>query len=289
MMGRIVNRLSRTALGGVEKIYRMLEKTQLSRGGTLALIPPSNDRLGGLGTTTYGEWCYTLGFFQSLIFKHLPDRPIKMLDVGCGVGRLFLAVRPYFVGSDHYTGLDIGEDFIKICQERYAQEPCDFLHVAASNPYYADHLQDVQLPWPVADGSFNLVTGLSVWTHLNEQDWRFYLAEVGRKLAVGGRAIITFFILDDLYEATLNGRTDKISRFYPQPENKWIFDKPAYDSTDWYYPGWASVPEVAIGVRRSAFDRGVADAGLKVVEYFPGSWKEQPGLFFQDIVVFEKR
>jgi len=30
------------------------------------------------------------------------------------------------------------------------------------------------------------------------------------------------------------------------------------------------------------------ESGLKISNYYPGNWKENPGLYFQDIVVFQK-
>ena len=66
---------------------------ELSRGGLLQSIPSYSDRLGGLGTITYGEWCYTVGAFQSIIYLHLPQQqPLNILDIGCGSGRLYLSV-----------------------------------------------------------------------------------------------------------------------------------------------------------------------------------------------------
>lgn len=79
-----------------------------------------------------------------------------------------------------------------------------------------------------------------------------------------------------------------MSPFYPQLENKWIFDTPAYGSKRWVYPAWADVPEVATGVPKKVFDSACADAGLKIAKYLPGQWKDQSGFFFQDVVVFEK-
>jgi hypothetical protein len=63
------------------------------------MIPPPELRGGGLGATTYGEWAYTTGALQTLIFRHRPGRPLRMLDGGCGVGRLYLAARRYLIGG----------------------------------------------------------------------------------------------------------------------------------------------------------------------------------------------
>jgi SAM-dependent methyltransferase len=284
---RIRDRMARSVSGPLEQLFRAVERSQMSRGAVLESIPAPKHRGGGLGTTTYGEWCYTVGLFQTLIFQNLPTRPVRMLDVGCGVGRMYLAAKSYLTETDSYLGIDVGKSFIDICQNEYREPNVSFLYTEAANRYYAKQVDGDSRAWPMEDSSHNLITALSVWTHLDERDWRFYLKEVSRVLAPGGRAIISFFILDDLYDAALPKKTGQISRYYPQPENKWIFDAPAYDSEHWKYPSWAAVPEVAIGVSQSAFDEAVAAAGLKVKHYYPGQWKDQPGFFFQDVVVFE--
>lgn len=285
---RVQRKVTRALSGPLEKALRLAENPHMSRGEVLTHIPPANLRGGGLGTTTYGEWCYTIGLFQTLIFQNLPSRPVRMLDVGCGVGRLYLAAKPYLTASDEYIGIDITERSIAICREKFAQSNVSFMHTLGSNRYYASNATEGDpRSWVLESGSFNLVTALSVWTHLREEDWKYYLAEVARVLAPGGKAIITFFVLDELYKPEL--KSSKKSLFYPQPENKWIFDRQAYESKDWKYPSWAEVPEVAVGVPKHTFDQEVRNAGLEVVHYLPGQWKDQPGFFFQDVVVFEKR
>ena len=286
MFARLRSKAARTIYGPLEQVFRSVENANLSRGAVLTRIPASSKRGGGLGTTTYGEWCYTIGIFQSLIFQNLPERPVRMLDVGCGVGRLYLAAKPYLTANDSYLGIDVTKSVIDICRQEYREKNVSFLHTEASNGYYAKETGGGPVAWPMADGSHNLITALSVWTHLREEDWRFYLNEVGRVLQPGGKAIISFFILDELYRP--EAKRDRISDFYPQLENKWIFDASAYGSRDWKYPSWAEVPEVATGVPKATFESAATDAGLRVARYYPGQWKDQPGFFFQDVVIFEK-
>jgi SAM-dependent methyltransferase len=269
-----------------ERVFRYVERPEFSRGSTLLRIPPRSLRGGGLGTTTYGEWCYTVGQFQSLIGLYLPNTTrLSVLDVGCGVGRLYLATKPYLKEGDDYTGIDITERSISICRSSYPDENVKFIHTPAHNASYAKTVSG-RAVWPFPDASVSLVTALSVWTHLSEADWRHYLAEVSRVMMPGARAIITFFILDDFYNP--DKKTSQISSFYPQPQNKWIFDNPAYDSQHWRHPSWTTVPETAIGVEKAAFNEAVSAAGLRLVALHPGQWKDHPGLFFQDIAVFEK-
>jgi hypothetical protein len=71
-------------------------------------------------------------------------------------------------------------------------------------------------------------------------------------------------------------------------QDEWIFDRPAYGSAEWYCPAWAEVPESAIGVTQSGLDRLATVAGMKLAKSYPGNWKEVPGVFFQDVLVWQK-
>ena len=69
---------------------------------------------------------------------------------------------------------------------------------------------------------------------------------------------------------------------------QWIFDKPAYDSKEWFCPKWTKVPERAIGVTKAGFNRLIFQAELQLIEHYQGNWKEVPGVFFQDILILKK-
>lgn len=272
-----------------ENAFRTVESRELSRGGLLKLIPSYSDRLGGLGTVTYGEWCYTVGVFQSIIFLHLPqEKPLNILDIGCGSGRLYLSAKPFLSEEDRYTGLDISRQHIEICQKNFRDANVSFVHYEAPNAIYAASNGNGSTRWPLNNEKYNVITALSVWTHLRQEDWIYYLHQVAERLSAGGTAIVSFFVLDQRYFDSLSGRTSQNSRFYPQQQNKWVFDRTAYGSKEWYYPSWAHAPEVAIGVLEDAFLREIANAKLRLEKFYPGSWKEQPGLFFQDIAVLKR-
>ena len=70
--------------------------------------------------------------------------------------------------------------------------------------------------------------------------------------------------------------------------SKWIFNVPVKNSDYWFYPEWAEVPEKAIGISEKGMERLVRNSGLKILSINNGSWKEIPGIYFQDVVVFEK-
>ena len=271
----------------LDDLYLSADKAEIRRSKNLQLVPNSASRRGG--KTSYVEWGHVIGVFQSLFYRTLPKHEgNRLLDVGCGTGLLAIAAEPFLHGGGKYTGLDVMTKDIEYCRNTYPKDRYEFVHLDLKNPSYAPGQAEAKVDWPVESGQRDLVTALSVWTHLDEPDSRYYLKEVNRVLKPGGKAVISFFILDEHYEKALPNKTSAIADFYNTPRDKWVYSEPAYESKDWFTTKWARVPEAAIGVTQAGFDSMVEDAGLKVVEYYPGNWKDRPGLYFQDVVVFEK-
>lgn len=133
-----------------------------------------------------------------------------------------------------------------------------------------------------------MTTALSVWTHLGEDDAVFYFNEISRVLKPNGKAIVTFFLLDETYRNSLETRSDQAGRFHQTSQDLWIFDQPSYGSDMWFHPEWAKIPENAIGVNEAGLERLVKNSGLKLIEHHQGNWKEVPGVFFQDVLIFQK-
>jgi len=77
----------------------------------------------------------------------------------------------------------------------------------------------------------------------------------------------------------------KYCRALPNPP---IFNEKAYESNDWFYPVWAKVPEEVIAVTREGLETLIEKSGLKIIQKYPGKWKEIPGLYLQDVFILEK-
>ena len=105
---------------------------------------------------------------------------------------------------------------------------------------------------------------------------------------MGGKALITFFILDQSYYRTAAAKTEEKSKYHNTKQSDWVFDQPAYGSQEWFYPAWAKVPEYAIGITPKGLELMLKDTGLKIEKIYSGNWKEMPGLYFQDILVLKK-
>ncbi len=280
-------KITRTVFPILDHLYRSIDKSRIRRAKNLRLIPDFKNRKGG--KFSYAEWAYVIGIFQTIIFQNLKRNfGNKILDIGCGTGLLGISSEPFIYDGGTYTGIDVIEYDINFCKNHFKQSNYNFIHFDVLNPTYARKQSNERKPWPLQNNSYDLITALSVWTHLNEKDSIFYFKEINRVLKEGGKAIITFFYLDDCYSNSLNFRSNAISRFHSTNQNKWLFTESAYGSKNWFSPKWVKNAEDAIGINKEGLNILIKESNLKLINYYSGNWKEKPGVYFQDILIFEK-
>lgn len=270
-----------------DRVYLRLDRSHVRRTRNIRMIPTQDNRRGG--KYSYAEWAHVIGIFQTLICQQLPKPTAnRILDVGCGTGILAIAADPFVQGGGQYVGIDISQVDLEFSRRQYASPYREFIHLDAHNPEYAADQTESHPPWPVEDESFDMITALSVWTHLREADASFYLSEVRRALKPTGKAIITFFILDEAYDRKMATDQSGDGQFHGVPKSTWVFDQVSYGSNDFRHPAWAEVPEAAIAIKQAGLNRLLAEAGLELVEQHAGNWKELPGVYFQDIVILQR-
>ena len=112
--------------------------------------------------------------------------PRRVVDLGCGTGRLLEALLPRLAGTE-LVGIDPAQGMIAVARTRFAAEPRVRLEVAT-----AEHL-------PLADASVDVATTTMSFHHWEEQGTA--LREVVRVLAPGGR-----FLLADMLGIGFFGR-----------------------------------------------------------------------------------
>lgn len=157
-----------------------------------------------------GDACY-LSSAESMATR-LRDRfgcrpETRLLDVGCGPGRLATGIIRVF-GRMDYTGNDVHRDSILWCKK----------HIAARHPTFKFHLLPVRnerynprgldltpgFRFDLPERGFDLIHVYSVFTNMAESDLRIYLMDFRRLLAEDGRVFLTAYAEDGVPPVTVN-------------------------------------------------------------------------------------
>ena len=202
----------------------------------------------------------------------------RVLDVGCGVGRVALHFVEFLDSRGHYDGFDTVQVGVDWCNARIARPHSNFNFVHAdiyNQQYNPDGLLDAaSFSFPYENNRFSLVFATSVLTHLLPDDACQYLKETSRVLEPGGRSVVTFFIIND--EARYHMMSSEHC-FQPTERGYWT-TQPDY-------------PEAAIAFEEENILAMYEKAGLEIqtpIRY--GSWSGRDGeVGGQDVILAIKR
>lgn len=200
-----------------------------------------------------------------------------VLDVGCGTGRVALALTDFLRSPGRYEGFDVHRGMIDWCKAEI--EPrwtlAHFTLVDAHNQPYnptgSVHAAEARFPYTPA--SFDFVFQISVLTHLLPDAMMLYLRETARVLRPGGRSYITFFLLNPRVRALIGeGRSDRTF---------------AHEVAPGCYAERAEVPEEALAYEEEQVRAAYAEAGLRISgPVRAGRWSgAHDGPPYQDTVV----
>jgi SAM-dependent methyltransferase len=191
----------------------------------------------------------------------------RVLDIGCGVGRMARPLLGHLDARGSYDGFDLVPEAIAWCRDRYPSDRFRFalldVHNARYHPAGRESAERARFPYP--DGAFDFAFAASVFTHLLPAAAERYLAETARVLRPGGRALLTFFL------------AEKPAWRLRHPFEGALVADPA-------------LPEEAIGYPEAWVRERVAAAGLAVHEPVRrGTWSgSREGRSFQDILVVDR-
>lgn len=199
----------------------------------------------------------------------------RVLEVGCGYGRIALPLTEFLAPSGLYRGIDIIAGEIRWAQNHITRHfpHFQFAHADVHNTYYNPESRQraSDYTFPFADNAFDFVFLTSVFTHMLRPDFERYLSEVTRVLTPGGRCFISYFLLrDDIDDAVL-------SSHFPH-------EMPGVCVRDLERPEW----ETAFW--ESEVRRLYAENGLTIEEPIRyGAWSGRPSSDgFQDVILAVK-
>jgi SAM-dependent methyltransferase len=136
----------------------------------------------------------------------------RVLDVGCGAGRLAAPLLDHLGPEGSYEGFDRDASRIDWCNEHIAPLHPGFRFQAVSvfnSSRQKGILPAGELAFPYPEADFDLVFLFSVFTHMLPDGVERYLAEIGRVLKPGGRTVITWFLLNDESRQALDEQHDE--------------------------------------------------------------------------------
>lgn len=120
------------------------------------------------------------------LFKEYIKNGQKILDAGCGNGRLFFSfLKDYRV---EYHGVDNSEKLIEIAQNKSLKSQVSSLKQVSSIKFQVSNIMDL----PFEDNQFDLVFCIATFHHLPDKKLRLQaLSEMRRVLKPGGYLLMT--------------------------------------------------------------------------------------------------
>ncbi len=129
------------------------------------------------------------------------QRSDRVLDVGCGIGRMAIPLTQYLDNAASYEGFDVVPGGIDWCQKQINRRYRNFRFQLANvkNNMYskAGKFDASSYQFPYEDRSFDFVFLTSVFTHLLPKEMEKYLSEIYRVLKTGKNCFITYFLIND--------------------------------------------------------------------------------------------
>jgi SAM-dependent methyltransferase len=245
-----------------------------------SLIPPVEMLYDGSSSAQqfvdFGE-----GFVHHILVPRAGLQPSDaFLDLGCGNGSVARALTSYLQPPGSYEGLDIHGGSVAWLKEHYQSRPLfRFTHANVYNKMYNPNapVRAAEYRLPYADGAFSMALLKSVFTHMHPNDVRHYLKELGRVIRSGGRAVITYFLLNDESRALVAQDRDEVKM------------KVDWDGDPLCRVANLEVPEHATAHDETRIRAFTAEAGFTVNEITFGNWCGRPALLgLQDVMIVTK-
>ena len=208
------------------------------------------------------------------------NKNARVLDVGCGIGRLAVPLTKYLDENGSYEGFDVVKSGIDWCEKHISRKfpNFKFTHIDLKNDLYnlGTETQAKEFIFPYHENEFDFVFLTSVFTHMMPEDMEAYLRQIQRVLKKGGTCFATFFIMNE-ESKNLMQASDGI--------------KFNYNFGNYYQHNY-HVKEANIAFEETYLDKLFSEAGFDIENKYFGYWsgrEKEKSVDFQDIVILKKK
>lgn len=158
-------------------------------------------------------------------------RKSRLLDWGCGAGRLAIGVKTLLGNVADYHGVDVQPELLGWAADNLTDEHTRFTLVDARNERYnpdGDATYDI----PAEPGSVDVLYSYSVFSHMLTDDVAGYSRTIASILAPEGRAWMTAFVEEDVPDCVENPQ-DYLKLDWKGPLHCVRFDRRFFEATLW--------------------------------------------------------
>jgi SAM-dependent methyltransferase len=136
---------------------------------------------------------------QLLIDRAGLETTSRVLDIGCGTGRMAAPLAGWLDSGAGYVGFDLSASAIITCRRRLGSRRDDFtfVHADVRNREYRARgaISETDFWFPAGDDSIDVALATSVFSHMTLASITHYLGEARRVLKPGGRFLFTAYAL----------------------------------------------------------------------------------------------
>jgi cyclopropane fatty-acyl-phospholipid synthase-like methyltransferase len=240
------------------------------------LVPPR-----GLRYTGAGDFVEIGNKFLKAAVTHCGLAPSsRVLDIGCGIGRIARPLTTFLGNDGSYHGFDIVADGIKWCTFHYRKfHHFEFRHFNLKNDLYnlGTSNEASSFVFPYENSVYHMVFAISVFTHMQPDVLKQYLHEVSRVLKADGYMLCTFFLLSN----NADGRkTAAYRRMFP-------YSGPGCRLHN------LKVKDANVAYEENAIRYAASEADMDVSKIFVGWWSDEANkndcFDYQDVIILKKR